>query len=91
MTLTWSPPPQNYGTALHRAVQLRQEQAAEYLLQCNANVEVVDSNGWTALHYAAQAQEDVSGLMNKLLLAGGQNATVEDDKNAQKWQEIRTI
>jgi ankyrin repeat protein len=82
---------QNYGTALHRAVQCTQEQAAEYLLQCNANVETVDSNGWTALHYAAQAQEDVSGLMSKLLLAGGQNATVEDDKNTQRWQEIRTI
>ena len=52
-------------------------------------------NGWTALHYAAQAQEDVSGLMNKLLVAGGQNvasAQATDLATAETaWQNIKTI
>lgn len=92
--MDWQDPEWGYATALHRAVQERQEQAAEYLLECKANVEMVDQSGFTALHYAAQTQEDVSGLMSKLLQAGGRDAATEPSRGGatgDRWQDIKTI
>lgn len=95
--VNWQDPEYGRATALHRAIQERQEQAAEYLLECKASVEITDENQWTPLHYAAQTQEDLSGLMSKLLQAGGEDAQNQEagapsqQRSRDSWQEIKTI
>lgn len=42
-------------TAMHKAVQQGDEVVVEFLLQWSSDVNQVDANGWTGLHYAAAA------------------------------------
>ena len=45
-------------TALHLAADKGYTSVAELLLEENADVNAIDENGWTALHYAANAPAD---------------------------------
>ena len=41
---------------IHKAVlskDLKKKQALETIIDCKADMDILDSNGWTALHHAA--------------------------------------
>lgn len=69
-----------FGEApIHKAVlsnEEQKEQTLETIIQCNANLNNMDSNGWTALHHAAYTGDLTSAEM---LLQSG--ATIDSYSN----------
>ncbi|KAL0095671.1 hypothetical protein J3Q64DRAFT_1630194 [Phycomyces blakesleeanus] len=60
-------PNEHLQTPLHRSVQLGNEVSVEFLLQWSSNVNEIDENGWTNLHYAANSNNVrlVLGLLKR--------------------------
>ena len=49
------------------------ETTLEQIFRCKAELDVVDSNGWTALHHAAYAKNDAEIRSVELLVTQGAN------------------
>ncbi|TRY27329.1 ankyrin repeat domain-containing protein [Brevibacillus sp. LEMMJ03] len=65
------------NTPLHAAVANRQVAAARLLLERGADVNAVQSGGWTALHEAAMLGD--AGMVTLLLERGADRAAQKDD------------
>ena len=67
---------------IHKAVlskDLRKKEALEAIIDCKADMDILDSNGWTALHHAAYSGDLVSA---NILLEKG--AKVDEYSNARR-------
>ncbi|KAI9189618.1 hypothetical protein H9P43_001051 [Blastocladiella emersonii ATCC 22665] len=57
-SVDWQHPAHQYRSPLHQALREGDNVAAEFLLQWQCNVNLQDKDGWTALHYAADAKNN---------------------------------
>jgi len=90
----WQNPEWGYCTSLHRSVQENHSDVMQLLLDAAASVEIADTNGWSALHYASQAAEGSQSIMASLLAAGAAHASgdqPEETWDANRWNDIKTI
>ena len=71
-------------TPLHLAIQYNNITIAQFLIESGANVTIKDKKGRTALHYAAQLENDNIELV-KLLLFAGANYNAIDKKGKSPY------
>ena len=65
-----------HKVVLSATAEHEKQTALEQIFKCKAELDIVDSNGWTALHHAAYAKNDEELLAVQLLVGQGANIKV---------------